>query len=455
MEQNNFEKQVQQKMEELKIHPSESAWNNIEKRIAQHTDRRKLIFILSVLIPVLLVIAFYWAYDSNETNIPEQKNKSLAIEKNKIQSNDSSLEKPDQLNKNYSETEKKIAEEKLKSFNLKKSPNYKPQKINDVTILKTKSSDADFRKEKSNKTEVENDKKIKNAEKSLEAVIMDSVIENSNTDFITESSQSKIKDENEKEESPSKKEIEKDSAIINTAKISTVKKQKSVWKSGFSFSGGTSFSGQSLFSEDKSALNYSSPGNSGGVPTTNYLPSNSTNSLAFSAGFFLQKHILNKSKISIGLNYKYFSTTNKVGSKIDSAQANYYAAYSPVNPSKNFHNKFHFLEVPVTFGLRLNPNKSLPLYWNAGISISQLISTNALQFRSDRGIYYEDNSFFNKTQIGLNTGFSATLFSKNKFPVNVGPYFYYDVTNLANKGLYNKTHFSSIGISAEVLLNKK
>ena len=113
----------------------------------------------------------------------------------------------------------------------------------------------------------------------------------------------------------------------------------------------------------------------------------------------IQKDILNKSKLSVGLNYKYFSTTNKVGSKINSAQANYYAAYSPVNPSKNFHNKFHFLEVPVTFGLRLNPNKSLPLYWNAGISISQLISINALQFRSDRGIYYEDNSFFNKTTI--------------------------------------------------------
>jgi hypothetical protein len=31
MEQNNFEKQVQQKMEQLQIAPSDASWNNIEK----------------------------------------------------------------------------------------------------------------------------------------------------------------------------------------------------------------------------------------------------------------------------------------------------------------------------------------------------------------------------------------------------------------------------------------
>ncbi|HEU5363878.1 MAG TPA: hypothetical protein VFU62_00010 [Hanamia sp.] len=35
MEQNNFEKNMQQKMDELKIAPSESVWTNVEKWIGK------------------------------------------------------------------------------------------------------------------------------------------------------------------------------------------------------------------------------------------------------------------------------------------------------------------------------------------------------------------------------------------------------------------------------------
>ena len=464
MEQNNFEKQVQQKMEELRIHPSESAWNNIEKRIAQHTDRRKLVFILSVLIPVLLFIAFYWAYNSSETNIPEQKNKSLAIVKNKIQTNDSSLEKPDQLNKNYSETkkrtERKKDEVKIKKFNSKNLP---LKRINSHSILGSDLFHSDSSKENINRSEILRDNRIKKIEKSLSAIALsesqmkvDAADEISSNDIKIESSSIRKENENVKDKSGFKKAIKEDTATVESFKTSTDKKQKANWDLGFVFTGGTSFAGNVPLSINKSADYLASPTTGGSSQAPNYyMPSKSANSLAFATGVFIQKNIFAKNKISIGLNYKYFSTTNKVGSKIDSAQTNYYAAYSPVNPSKDFHNKFHFLEVPVTFNLRLNPNKSLPLYWNAGISISQLISTNALQFKSDRGIYYEDNSFFNKTQMGINTGFSATLFSKNKIPVNIGPYFYYSASKLADKGLYQNKHFSFIGLRTEILFQKK
>jgi hypothetical protein len=102
----------------------------------------------------------------------------------------------------------------------------------------------------------------------------------------------------------------------------------------------------------------------------------------------------------------------------------------------------------------LNNNSSLPIFWNAGINISQLISTNALQFNSG-GLYYSDNSFFNKTQFGLSTGISATLFAKGKRPFNLEPYFYYSATSLASKGLYNKKQFSFIGLRTEILFRKK
>ena len=40
MQKNEFEKQVQQKMEELKLHPSDSVWLNIEAHISRKKRRR-------------------------------------------------------------------------------------------------------------------------------------------------------------------------------------------------------------------------------------------------------------------------------------------------------------------------------------------------------------------------------------------------------------------------------
>ncbi len=459
MEQNNFEKQVQKKMEELIIHPSESAWNNIEKRIAQKKDRKRLIFIISIFLFLVILTGFYLDYNPWKT-ISEPKSERSAIVNNKVQKNNSSIEKPDQLNKNSiketKKSEKKYAELNLKNFNSKIQH---PQKINKKSILKNEIPSVDFHKESQTANELVNDNEIKNSENSLDApssgrstAKADTVNEINSNHINVESTLIKKEEENSANKSASKKQIKDTIAVIESPEIPASKKEKSNWNLGIAFTGGTSFAGNVPLSINKSADFLSSPVTSGGSPNqNNFMPSKARNSLAFTSGVFIQKNIFVKSKISIGLNYKYFSTKNKVGNKFDSVLTNYYSA----NPLNNFHNKFHFLEIPVTFKFRLNPNKSLPFYWNVGVSISQLISTTALQFKSDQGIYYRDNSLFNKTQLGLNMGFSATLFSKSKSPVNVGPYFYYDATKISNKGLYNKTHFSFIGISAEILLNKK
>jgi len=464
MEQNNFEKQVQQKMEELKIHPSESAWNNIEKRIGQKRERRRWVFILSLSIFLILFTAFYLNYHPGKTNISQQKNERSAIVENKIENSNLPGKTPVEFNKNHQETENKIEKKYVEvmpenaravtSSELKNNPK---RKINDEGISKA-FSDSDFA-QKINKDEIVNDNKIKNVKKSLPAgdlayseIKIDSVIENAGKNITVASSPTTISDENIEGMPTIKKGNEKDTtAVIGFSNVAGAKKIKSDWKSGFTFSSGKSIASYDLLSQNKSNLYYSSPVTSGGNPNPGYSPSKLTSSFAFSAGVFFEKDILAKSKISFGLNYTYFSTKNKVGNKFDSVQTN----YNSTNPLHDYNNKFYFVELPLTLKLRLNPKKSSPLYWNAGISISEFISSNALQFNSDRGLYYNDNSFFNKTQIGFSTGFLATLFSESKVPVNIGPYFYYGATKLANKGLYNKTHFSSIGISAQILLNKK
>ncbi len=52
MEENNFEKRVQQEMSDLRIHPSDAVWENVKLRIEKKKSRRRvfLIFFLGVLL---------------------------------------------------------------------------------------------------------------------------------------------------------------------------------------------------------------------------------------------------------------------------------------------------------------------------------------------------------------------------------------------------------------------
>jgi|GEM_PF-2543762 len=452
MEQNNFEKQVHQKMEELNILPSETSWANIEKQIGQKSRRRNLIFMLLFFVSILLFTSLYLFLNSLKNTALKFENEPNQLVKNKIEKENPSYQPSVQINKNGTNTTRKMEKRSSKSSitSIKKiSPSNTIQSnLHNKVFIKR---GLQFAERESNKSQIALDNKIKNAEKSAAAI--DTGSKNNELykkDSTIKSSRIETNAENIKEKAPYKKDIEKEITVDENLKILSVEKKKH-WQFGFIFSGGTSFAGHDPFTLNKSADYLASPITSGGIPNNNYLPSATKNSIAFTAGIFIQKNISSNNKISLGFNYKYYSIKNKIGNKIDSAQSAYYSS-AQVN---NFRSEFNFLEIPVTFKLRLNHNKSLPIYWDAGISISELVNTNALQFKNDQGIYYTDNSLFNKTQIGFRTGFSATLFCERKNSVNIGPYFYFDATKLANKGLYNKTHFSFIGISAEILFNKK
>jgi hypothetical protein len=238
--------------------------------------------------------------------------------------------------------------------------------------------------------------------------------------------------------------------------------KKHPWIPGITLSGGTSWISNSSSSVNN--LAYYTPGSSAGSSqgssggTYYSRPSPFISSIAFMAGFFLEKNISSKNKISIGFYYKYFSLVNKVGSRIDSFNSYQNAIVNVFSSNNNIHsyrNNFHFLELPVMIKFQLNRNKNLPITWNAGINISELISSNALQFDSNSHVFYPDNNLFNKLQFGFHTGFSVTVFATRKYPVTFGPSFYYGLTKLAEKGFYNNQHFSFAGINAAILFRKK
>jgi len=68
--QNEFEKQVQQKMEELNFVPSEPVWEKIEEQIRKKKDRRKAFLWLPFLL-LLLAGGSWWLSSTNETSIQQ------------------------------------------------------------------------------------------------------------------------------------------------------------------------------------------------------------------------------------------------------------------------------------------------------------------------------------------------------------------------------------------------
>ena len=188
-------------------------------------------------------------------------------------------------------------------------------------------------------------------------------------------------------------------------------------------------------------------GTGSSVANTVFAPSLLKSSLAFITVLTTQKNISRKIIFATGLNYKLLSTTNTVGT--DSAA--YFRSNSTAGVHHNF---FHYIELPVGLTFQIGNSAKTPLYWNIGFSVSQLISSNALQFNTATGLYYHDNSLFNKTQFGFITGFDVALISKQKQFLLIGPYLNYGISKIASQG-YNKHHFIFIGLQAQFIFRKK
>src|SRR6185312_13909697 len=481
MEQNNFEKNVQQKLDELKIPPSDAVWTNIEKRIGKKHKDRRVFFILFFLI-VFLLSGGVWLFNSG-SNSKRNQPISNAIKK----------DRKTRLNESFGQATYN-QDSSLNTSGISSAANSEKRDTASVTAKKSKTpaqQSTIFQDKPSNTTVNKKQKKSLNevAFKSKEKTVNSSenkstgskpsnnkeneiVLNNSSNLSIKKPGVSEIENQEKNADSINaiQNKISNDSLLNqlksekitkeivaksdSSAKKHPENKQKHRWVLGVTFSGGKSLIGEDILGINNNNPSYSqsSPITSGGGGIGNggnpyYNPSVINNSVAFIGGAFIEKNISAKSKVSLGVSYKYFSLINKTGNRIDPASV----------PSQYLlsSNNFHYLELPVSVKFQLNNSKSLPLYWHVGINISQLISSNALQFQSTPGVYYNDNSLFNKTQFGLSTGVSATLFAKQKVPVTIGPYFYYSTSKLAGKGLYQDKHFSFIGIKAEILFKKK
>lgn len=232
------------------------------------------------------------------------------------------------------------------------------------------------------------------------------------------------------------------------------------------------------------ALSSPTTGVSGAVSGFNNVsinkPSEISMGLSYTAGGFVQRKISERFSLSAGLEYGYYSTKMDVGTLVNSpanvrsadqqdklvqqyyqgrsgASANAFVPMYGIPPptqTKKYTNKYHFLELPVKMHWQVNDGEMLPIIVDAGFTVSRLLSTNALHYDGTNDFYYEDKSYFNKTQFGMNVGLNFALFNNSKHPLWIGPSAKYQLTNLLSTKVSNGQHIWSFGLSAKMFLKK-
>jgi hypothetical protein len=490
---NEFEKQVQQKIEELKLVPSEPVWQKVEMQIRKKKDRRRLV--LWILFLVLLLGGGLWIgidqYSkqvSYESKSPVNKITNKSLNRNSVTTSTANNNTTKHLNKKSSEEIEKITNNNT----------HQNEKVKESSKLKNPQVDLSsepyiqniiFKKIGKGKEQLENSKKEVDFNKATnnEVVVSQSSIEKKlnevipSLDIVVKTDTTIAFAVGEKKPEPTISAIDSirsDSVSIDSVSIKdSIQKQDTVavkktnvkkyasskWKSNLVTASGLSgLSRLNVFNGLMAAdSRYYTPSNSASGPGVIYArPSPVKKALSFSIGGSIQKQLSKRLLFSAGLQYKYYSNTIMVGNKIvkdtvlekDYSVSQYFTnrATSYSMDIAPYRNHYHLISLPLAINWQIF--KKLPLNLNTGFSIQQMIETNALTFGYNAQAYYHNDKAFNKTLLFTEYGLSYSM-PFNKTYLTIGPELQYGLTRLEKNNPVH--HLFSYGLKAQLQLNKK
>jgi hypothetical protein len=454
MQEQNFEKQVKQKMEELSVAPSAPVWMKVEEQIRQKRSRRRIFFWL---FPMGFLLAGFITWSLiryNENSFARQKNlqqeyqtavtkiltqkKAEAAEKQslRVQENstdhDKNFEKVTTVNSsNLTNQTIQYSRVKISNKDLVSVSKRKPVSDNQNTYSPiTKKEDQNTTKTNEQETAIV-DKKTREDEVAPDTA-------RSSPDAVT----AEIKEMAEiKPEQPHTEE-NKAAEVSGTT-------TENKWRVSPYFSIGVSSLQFINGSANKRADQFTStPGIGSGLPPQT--PSEPENGLSISLGMKFNKAINKRLDVYTGLGYYYASAHRRVGQPVDadSMFRNNYTSpvavdqYYRAGNTENYTNRYHFVEIPV--GINWKVNKKIPLQLETGISLSQLIASNALTYDAGSGNYYRNNKLLYKTHFAFGGSLTYRLFSVKQKSFYAGPYFKYHLTQMEKSN--SKQYLFSVGL---------
>jgi|GEM_PF-6002586 len=462
-----FEKNVQQRLDELKLRPSETVWKNVERNIREEKRRRRVILWL----PILLLLLGTSGY--------------FLINKNGFVSAETAV-KTNQTKEKNTSTTSSITKEENKASNLQYEENDKnqelsPKDLNDklvAKIPKNRNSNSSVKQSKvsTNKTSVKTDLVVSKDKDRIQSLTKEQenvdLTRNQNDVLLMENDEDLIKHANI---NPSL--IKASSPIVgisipgnHSATIQTPevdlnalsalnkneKFRSAKWQWGLDFSLGTSSTSSELSLLKSAQMDNGSVSVVGPLSSAGRPPSSISIEPGFywAAGGFIQRNFSKSFAISTGLRYAQYSTRIFTGSTFNNARIFYNSGnFAVTDTASQYTNSYHFLELPLTAQFKLNKSNNFPVFANVGMSFGYLLATNSLNNNGYTSAFYMSNDLFNKTQFGLHGGFSFGVLNKSKCPLRVGPSFNYKLTELQENAGSNK-HLLSFGVDFRVLLKK-
>lgn len=182
----------------------------------------------------------------------------------------------------------------------------------------------------------------------------------------------------------------------------------------------------------------------------------------FKAGLYTRKQITGRTAFSTGLQYANYSTKQETGVFIDSIlvitsnRSGYVRADGFYRSGKTyvFNNKYFLVQAPLLFEWQLGKGVELPLSWVNGLTPSMLAGTNSLVFNNATGAYYKDKTAYNSFQLFYNTGLTARFGADSKHPVTAGITLEYAITGLHKNKSTEKNNLVSFGFQLKYALKK-
>lgn len=487
MQEQNFEKGVREKMEELSFVPSEPVWQKVEEQIRKKKERRRVIFWV---LPFLLLCGgiYFWTKSdktdepnlASGTNRANQSKKPIIEEKHIVQK--STLEKTTTVLKEKSQdNETSIPAEEIvrrthnknraQNTGLKRHLFHKDQVA--VSTNRSEQETTTVKKYPEIPKETMNTDVVSSAITKIEeenatptdAGFADTTAHTKDANNITATTTgdtTAVADSTEEKE----KNIPTPSADTAQAKPAS---KKVLWSWSIHSSGGYSGIATSAFNflpvassgvnNDALTFNAASQAVFNGAPAPVQMSGSpeTYRGLSFSVGGIVERKLFNRVNFTTGLQYRYYSTHNYIGKKINSTtlvtrenkQHRINNFYANTNFGKEeYTNRYHFIEIPV--GLRWQVLKRHPLQLHSGFSITRLVATNALYYDSQQSIFYEDEKIFRKMQYGVFTDISYRFLKIKSIAFYAGPQIQLGLSNLLKKEAYGKQHLFFAGINTRV-----
>ncbi|MBA2745854.1 MAG: outer membrane beta-barrel protein [Flavisolibacter sp.] len=467
--QNNFEKQVSSKMEELDLVPSAPVWEKIELQIRRKKDRRRIFF----WIPLALVLtgAITWLSINNISSTSNAEQVRMNEEETKTQMNASQgkssnnqdghtvIDVPGDLN-----AEKHVAEKK-----------------SDVKQFKEASMEGSIKKEKSSqgsqgklgsassvKTRIETNGIVENNQRKKEVVSI-------NDDASIPKNRRQVQGKNDQVSSVRVEVTIEDSSgsiadsvardsivladvpginnVVGEKAILLAKAKKSKWEFGITAGAGISGEGKGIRLGTNENLDFQ---NVGSFPTVNSNTNGSVtnNQVHFNLGVLIKKQLNSRFEFISGIGYHYYSSKRKVGNYISqdtitpggALVSGYYQNYGV--QTKEVTNSYHMLSIPVLLSWKVS--QKLPVHLQFGFAYQRLIASDVYQFDKQTVIYFKDHGSLNQNQLmaNLNVGYT---FKMNRTSLFVGPSLQFGLTTVnprENKSLY------ALGVQAQLFFNK-